>query len=204
MGIETDEDALVFHGAKGGDILDLSQVKEDTHVADLRAHLERLYPDMPPQMQSDLLPLVVGNLSHIASVRRLQRPVQDIDHREQVLAIGRGFDWLHKPNWALIVGPYSLDLSKPISVAANLILSNIKEGRVRGEDGVVLMTSGIYRDEAGFRKHLAAAKSRELARLATRVIQEQVPELAQYVTTMVGVTNLRTRQFIVLEDSGLS
>jgi hypothetical protein len=26
--------------------------------------------------------------------------------QEQVLAVGRGFDWLHIPNKALIVGPY--------------------------------------------------------------------------------------------------
>jgi hypothetical protein len=68
--------------------------------------------------------------------------------QEQVLAVGRGFDWLHLPNKALIVGPYrfvdfkhcckafrmtrfiSYNLGDPIATAGSLLLSNLKDGRI--------------------------------------------------------------------------
>lgn len=64
-------------------------------------------------MRADLLPLVQGNIRHVAEVRGTAREL-DIEHREWVLCLGRGFDWLHMPNQALIIGPYSPDLADPV------------------------------------------------------------------------------------------
>ena len=70
--------------------------------------------------------------------------------QEQILAVGRGFDWLHIPNKALIVGPYrfasrfrhtgflssfrltapSYNLGDPIATAGSLLLSNLRDGRI--------------------------------------------------------------------------
>ena len=79
----------------------------------LPPQLAELFPDMPQQVRRDLLPLLTGNLAHIAEVRRMQRAV-DIEHREWMICLGRGFDFLHMPNLALIVGPYSPELADPI------------------------------------------------------------------------------------------
>ncbi|OYT19610.1 MAG: hypothetical protein CCU26_10630, partial [Nitrospira sp. UW-LDO-01] len=62
-GFETDEDALVLHGSNHRDTLDLSTVSAQD-LASLPASLSRLYPDMPEEMQEDLLPLVQGNITH--------------------------------------------------------------------------------------------------------------------------------------------
>lgn len=68
---ETDEDALVLHG-RDGTVLDLAELSPDQDEA-LRHPLITLYPDMSAQMREDLLPLLSGNLAHIAHLRGLHR-----------------------------------------------------------------------------------------------------------------------------------
>ena len=70
-GFETDEDALMIHG-KNGDVLDLAVIS-DPQAVTLAPRLEALLPDMPAQMRADLLPLLRGNLEHVAQVREQAR-----------------------------------------------------------------------------------------------------------------------------------
>ncbi len=123
-GFETDEDALVLHGSRrrGSGPLD-HLLYESRHAC--RTILAQLYPDMPGQMRQDLLPLVQGNIAHIAGIRKSNRAL-DIEHREWVIGIGRGFDWMHMPNLALIIGPYSPDLADPIRRASGIIAANMQ------------------------------------------------------------------------------
>ncbi len=193
VGIETDDDALVFHG-KNGNLLNLAEEKEADEEL-LRIKLQKLFPDMQRVMIEDLLPLVLGNIRHIAEVRTMRRPVEDIDHKEQILGIGRGFDWLHLHNKALIVGPFSYNLQDPIAKAAGILLENIKKGQVPKEDGVVLMASAVYRDEVGIERQLANEKAISLATLGYQTIKEQVPELLPHLHMLVGTVDLNTRAF---------
>ncbi|MDD3528408.1 MAG: hypothetical protein PHS77_00895 [Gallionellaceae bacterium] len=71
----------------------------------------------------------------------------DIEHREWMICVGRGCDWLHMPNLALIIGPYSPDLADPIRKAAGIIESNMCNGRIP-DDGFLLLASSPY-DEIG-------------------------------------------------------
>ena len=102
VGVETDEEGLVLHG--NGMTLDMATL---TTTDDLEAKIRDMYPDMDAQMVTDFLPLLLGNWEHIRDVRASNRPPVDLEHREQIIAVGRGFDWLHLPNKALIIGPYS-------------------------------------------------------------------------------------------------
>ncbi len=193
VGIETDDDALIFHG-KNGSLLNLAEENEaDEEI--LRIKLQKLFPDMQRVMIEDLLPLVLGNIRHIAEVRTMRRPVEDIDHKEQILGIGRGFDWLHLHNKALIVGPFSYNLQDPIAKAAGILLENIKKGQVPKEDGVVLMASAVYRDEVGIERQLANEKAISLATLGYQTVKEQVPELLPHLHMLVGTVDLNTRAF---------
>ena len=70
LGIETDVDGLVFHGK--GNPLDLSNL-EETSSNFLQKELRRLYPDMKVQMLEDLMPLLLGNIEHIAEIRASNR-----------------------------------------------------------------------------------------------------------------------------------
>jgi len=139
-GYETDEDALLFHGFDD-EILDLASITQNDSVS-LSRCLNSLYPDMPEQMRQDLLPLLEGNLKWIAQVRNTCR-LLEIEHREWMICLGRGFDFLHTPNLALIIGPYSPDLADPIRKAAGIIEANMRADRIPNDGFLLLYPTSI-------------------------------------------------------------
>jgi hypothetical protein len=187
-GFETDLDALILHSSDGH-IMDLSAA----HTADsdrLIPQLRSMFPDMPAQILRDLLPLVQGNILHINDMRNQDRQL-DIEHREWVICVGRGFDFLHVPNIALIIGPYSPDLSHPIRQAAGIIRANMEQGRIP-DDGFLLLSSSPY-EEYGVDRARATMKSRFLAEFAAQVIGEAQPGLAARMVQRTAVLNWQTR-----------
>lgn len=196
-GFETDEDALVIHGADGR-TLDLSSLGAADRPT-LEPRLAALLPDMPAQMRADLLPLLRGNLEHIAEVReqvRRQERTLDIEHREWMICLGRGFDFLHTPNLALIIGPYSPDLADPIRKAAGILADNMQAGRIPG-DGFLLLASVPY-DEIGVDRARAELKSRFLSSFAAGVIREEFPALASRMSMRTAVLDWRSRNLELL------
>lgn len=193
VGIETDDDALVVHSPDGR-TLDMSEVGDITED-ELRARIIRLFPDMQLQVVDDLLALLLGNHNHIKAVRSMQRPVADVEHKEQILAIGRGFDWLHLLNKAFIIGPYDTDLVKPIATASKLLLDNLNAGRIPKEEGLLIMIGTAYRYEAGPEKPWAIEKAKTLAHFTMAVIQDHAPELLDHAQVLVGAVNQNTRVF---------
>ena len=187
-GFETDEDALVLHGS-GGEVLDLSTVSS-TNLDTLPALLARLYPDMPDQMRQDLLPLVRGNITHIAEIKQTNREL-NIEHREWMICIGRGFDWLHMPNLALIIGPYSPDLADPIRQAASIIEANMRAGRIP-DDGFLLFALAPYR-EIGVDRARAELKSGFMSGFAADVIGSEFPKLAEKMHVRTAVLAWQSR-----------
>ncbi|MHB1360191.1 MAG: hypothetical protein ACYCWC_11495 [Rhodocyclaceae bacterium] len=191
-GFETDEDALIVHGAQG-EKLDLSALTAKER-AELEPRLTALLPDMPEQMRDDLMPLLHGNLKRIDSVReQIERNERhlDIEHREWMICIGRGFDFLHTPNLALIIGPYSPNLGEPIRRAAAIIQANMEAGRIP-DDGFLLLSS-VHYDEIGVDRARAEIKSRFLAQFATDVINADFPDLAGKMATRVAVLDWHSR-----------
>ena len=142
-----------------------------------------------------MFPLLVGNIQRIKEIREQKRPIIDISHRESILAVGRGFDWLHLYNKALIVGPYSYNLKDPIGKAAGILLDNLKEGRIEKDDGVVLLTSAVYSEASSIEQYLAKEKALSLAKFSLDTIKEQVPELMPYVSVMTGTVDTNTKYF---------
>lgn len=197
--IETDEDALTFYGARDGNDLNLSQTPTTTPASVIDLRLREMYPDMREEMLLDLVPLVMGNLRHVAKMREQPRRPEDMQHREQVFALGRDFDWMRRSNWAVIVGPYSMDIAASIKTGAELILENLREGRIAPSEGVVLMTSGIYKKRDLTSQRFAESRSRRLEHIATSIIRAQVPKLGPYVTVLPGVTDMKTRRFTPLD-----
>lgn len=192
-GFETDEDALVLHGRDGGtlELAALSPAARDT----LEPRLAALLPDLPAQMRADLLPLLNGNLDRIAAVREQARRHErtlDIEHREWMICLGRGFDFLHTPNVALIIGPYSPNLAEPIQRAAGIIAANMRAGRVP-DDGFLLLASVPY-DEIGVDRARAELKSAFLARFAADVIARESPALAGRMHVRTAVLDWRSRR----------
>ncbi|WP_092998897.1 carboxysome shell carbonic anhydrase domain-containg protein [Thiohalomonas denitrificans] len=195
-GFETDDDALVLHGSNGA-TLNVAELGESERGT-LLQRLEALFPEMPGQMRCDLLPLIEGNMDRIAEVRTAGRTL-DIEHREWMICVGRGFDFLHMPNLALIIGPYSPDLADPIRKAAGIIESNMRAGRIP-DDGFLLLASAPYRD-IGVDRARAQLKSRFLSQFAAEVIREEFPELAGKMRVRTAVLNWPSRTLERLEDA---
>jgi hypothetical protein len=200
VGIETDEDTLILHGSNG-DVLDVGTLI-DSSEDDCKKSIRKLFPLMSEQHVHDLVPLVHGNAQWTKKVRETHRPVESLDHCENVLCLGRGFDWLHKPNKAIIIGPYSSDLAKPMSVGAGIILGNLRSGRVSKDDGIVLMAAALH-EEAGDDHATAVEKALDQAQTGLRAIHDQVPELLSNefwpkFDVIVGTVDKNTRYFQVV------
>jgi hypothetical protein len=190
-GFETDEDALILHG-RGGQVLDIAAIADQTSLSQ---RLAQLLPDMAQRLRNDLLPLLEGNARHVAQVREQARRGErllDIEHREWMICLGRGFDFLHTPNLALIVGPYSPDLSEPIAKAAGIIESNMSAGRIPG-DGFLLLSSVPY-EAIGVDRARAEMKANFLSRFAQDVIAESYPALATKMISRTAVLDWHARR----------
>ncbi len=195
-GFETDEDALLLHGVDDQQ-LDLALITEEQYPS-LGQRLTALYPDMPDQMHYDLLRLLQGNLQWIAQVRNSCR-LLEIEHREWMICLGRGFDFLHTPNLALIIGPYSPDLADPIRKAAGIIEANMQAGRIPN-DGFLLFAAAPY-DEIGVDRARAELKSRFLGDYAATVICSDFPLLAERMHRKTAVLSWHSRELEILADS---
>ena len=196
-GIETDLDALILHG-ENGQFIDLANIQQECSQLELEEMLRSLYPSMPERVIRDLIPLVQGNIKHISEIRAVNRPIEDAEHKEWVLGVGRGFDWLHIINTAFIVGPFDPNISVAIETAAKLLKNNIDENRV-DPSGVVLLTSGVYRDRAGSEYHLAKQKAQFLSKVTLEIIKNKVPDLTPHLQILTGCTDLNTRKFEIIE-----
>lgn len=188
-GFETDDDALILHGANN-ELVDMAALTP-AEVEQLPSRVASLFPDMPTTVQRDFLPLLKGNARHVAEIRHSHRQL-DIEHREWMICIGRGFDFLHVPNVALIIGPYSPDLSHPIEQAAGIIRANMEKGRIP-DDGFLLLSSAPY-NEPGPDHARAQLKADFMARFAADVIEKSQPELAQKMIRRNAVLHWPTRR----------
>ena len=198
-GFETDEDAFILHGSRG-DVLDLSTLTSTIDYT-LPGSLARLFPDMPDQMRQDLLPLVQGNISHISKIRRSNREL-DIEHHEWIIGIGRGFDWLHAPNLALLIGPYSPDLAEPIRKAAGIIGANMQSRRIP-DDGFLLLAESPYH-EIGSDRARAELKSGFLLEFAAGIIRAEFPNLKEKMHLRAAVIAWQSRAMEFIECSATS
>jgi len=201
-GFETDDEALVVHGPDGA-VLDLGALAPDQALP-LGPRLDILLPDMPVPMRADLAALLEGNRRHIAGVRAaaaLGERRLDVEHREWMICIGRGFDFLHTPNQALIIGPYSPDLADPIRKAAGILDGNMQAGRIP-DDGFLLLASAPYY-EIGVDRARAELKARFLSALAAEVIEADRPALAAKMTRRTAILDWRSRNLEILDDESL-
>ena len=185
IGIETDNDVLILHG-DNGEVVDVSAIaeKEDD---DLLTMIRRLFPNMPERVVLDFLPIIKGNLNQIGEVDKQKMEAQLV-HGEWVLAVGKGFDWLHTPNLALIVGPYDPNIGEPIKTAAGIIKSNWESGRI--EKGVVVLASAVYADAA--EKTRTQERAIFMKKLTEDIIAKNYPEMVEYMNSLAVIVDHNT------------
>lgn len=192
IGVETDNDVLILHG-DNGEVVDMSKVTEKDKK-NLELMIRRLFPKMPERIVLDFLPIIKGNLLQIGETKKHKVEAQLV-HGEWVLAVGKGFNWLHTPNLALIVGPYDPNIGEPIKIAAGIIKSNWESGRI--EKGIVVLASAIYADAAD------KAKTQERAifmkKLSEEIIAKNYPEMIEYMNSMAVVVDQNTMKMEAVE-----
>lgn len=193
VGIETDEDALTFCNTYEKHDFSIAEHVNDSDE-EIRRGLRTLYPNMETRMLNDLLPLALGNRDHVARLRREGRPVAELVHGENIICVGRGFDWLHMPNRALIIGPYGDAVQTwrdAVRVAGNIVLDNFKKKRVPKAHGALLLVSAPYSDMN--ERELAIAKVGYFTTVASAVLAPVAKKLRLEILT--GVTDMTTMKF---------
>ncbi|HBO17052.1 MAG: hypothetical protein UR69_C0002G0295 [Candidatus Moranbacteria bacterium GW2011_GWE2_35_2-] len=193
VGLETDKDALIFHG-ENGQIMDVATIK-DSDEKNLKTLFGKLYPSMPERILSDLIPLVQGNMRCIKQTTNTGKPLKQMVHGEWILAVGKGFDWLHTPNIAMIVGPYDPNIGEPIQTAANIIKSNMNAKS--GQKEFVLLSSAVYSDAA----EISRAKERTLYlnRLTQDIIKKNLPDMVGKMHSMAVILNADTMEMHIVK-----
>lgn len=193
IGIETDKDALILHG-ENGEVVDLSEIKA-SDKENLTEMLRRLYPTMAERILLDLLPLVQGNIEHIAEVKG-DKPTSELVHGEWVLAVGKGFDWLHTPNLALIVGPYDPNIGAPIKTAASIIKSNLEASRIE-KNAFIVLSSAIYHDAE--ERLRTIERSKYMSSLAKEIIETNFPDMLDKMHILSVIVDQNTMKMEVID-----
>ena len=112
-----------------------------------------------------------------------------------MICLGRGFDFLHTPDVALIIFLYSPNLDVPLRTAAEVIQANVGAKRIP-EDGFLLLTSVPY-DEIGIDR-AAEVESRFLSDFAADIIRAEFSALGGQMSMPTAVLDWRARQFETL------
>jgi len=197
LGIETDEDSLIFTNESG----DSFSIAENCEASDMQilSTLTRIYPNTSKQMLDDILPLALGNRAHVKSIKLAGgRPPSELVHGENIICVGRGFDWLHLPNRALIIGPYEYydhTWRDAIAIAGKIVLNNFENNPELKKGGALLISSAPYRDLD--EKGIAMMKADFFCKVAQDALGENMKILS--METLVGVTDLTTMKFHQIE-----
>lgn len=193
IGVETDKDAIILHG-ENGETVDLANVT-DSSAESLKEMIRRLFPNMPERIILDLLPLIKGNIERISEMKN-GKPLSELVHGEWVLAVGKGFDWLHTPNMALIVGPYDPNIGEPIKTAVGIIKSNLDAGRVE-KDKFVVLSSGIFSDAE--ERARAIERSKYMNELARSIIEKEYPEIVDNMHAISVIIDHNTMRMEIID-----
>jgi hypothetical protein len=192
VGYETDLGSIILHSeANVQDRVDIGHLPEGADLLDI---IHKLYPKMHSEVVRDLLPLLDGNRRHVSEKRQFKDELAELalpnlEHREWMLGIGSGFQFLHTANQALIVGPFSPDLTNPINIAAGIIKGNMADGRTNST-GFLVMACTMYEDRA-HDKEIAKFKAKFLANLARDSISKAHPDMVEKMLIKAKVLSAR-------------
>lgn len=203
-GLETDEDALIFHGSKGHifnlALVDMTLLNNEVELKRFLQHeFKRLYPWMLRQAIDDLVFIARNNLEHIQEVRRTNRPITELVHTERAVILGRGADLVYEDNFALRIGMYSDEAEEAIREALGIVKDNLESGRIDRAKGFVLMSSASYGAENGLTPERAILRAKGYRKLGLKVVKESYPEMQEYMHQLTAISSLDSRQFKIIE-----
>jgi hypothetical protein len=194
LGVETDHQKLIFHD-RGGERIEAARLKDDR--AALAELIRSSYPDMHPEIVPDLLPLLHGNIRHLAHMSAAPSVPEDQEHKERTIAIGQGFEWLPH-NWALAINDLELTLDDTIGKAAGIIKDNIRSRRINPKEKGLVLASVPY-EAGGYERRLAVERARHLQQLGLESVEKFHPDLRNFFEPLTAVMNWQTRRLEVID-----
>ncbi|MDR3582036.1 MAG: hypothetical protein P4L67_02050 [Candidatus Pacebacteria bacterium] len=197
--LETDSETMIFQRRKDSATLDVSGL-EILSQPEAQKRLQGFYPDVPPCVLDDLLATIIaGNIRHIQKVRSMGRTVEECDHCESIIAVGRGLEWLDKR--AFIIGPFDPRFPDMVETAAKIVLENFHKGTVDVAGGAMLLASTPFRECLGRPgREMAGLRASSLLDTAHTVIKERVPDLVPHLRyTIAGTVSNDTRRFLPVD-----
>lgn len=194
-GIDTDCDELVLHGSRrdvrGREFIERS--KEE-----IRAAVVDAFPDIAQEMITDLVPFMHGNAEQVAHLQAHPRDLKALEHNERVIAVGHGFSWLTRANFAIIIHDVDPNLGNAIATALRIIERNLADAP--DGDDATLFASVPY-TKPGIDYRMAVESARGLLAFAKRCAEERAPTLiaSGRLHTIVGVTWDESKRLEVIE-----
>jgi hypothetical protein len=195
ISIDTDTDAITFHG-NGGRTLDIASQYRTIPLNE--RSLRMLYPLMPEWIFQDLLDLAKRNEHHFQSVKRRQRHLAETVHSESILFIGQSPEACCDNN-ALVVGPFDPNLPSVIAKAGTMLHDNVKKYGICENGRIVLVAAAPYTpgdhkhpEVTETRKKIAKCLAKYLAEQATQAIKNGVPDLVRYIDPLNVIVSMET------------
>lgn len=217
VGMETDADALCLHTPENVVIPMVTRDKEQ-YLASLQTNIYadmfglgnyRIHPlrdggtsHLPEiirehfngcleGIEDDIISPFARNVHHVDDVFRSGRPVESPLHRERIILIGRGWDWMRCVNYALIIHDDNPRLDIVVEKAAGIIRGNQDEGRIPYE--LIPIYTAIPYDEY---RQAAVEQARFVDACAREVMRTRT--LSRFHSRF-GVTNWGNRQYEFVE-----
>ena len=194
IGIETDREAFVLHSADDTKEISMASI-EDTGDASLLKLIRAYHPDMPERIMLDLVPLLRGNVEHVHETRG--RKIEgDLNHKENLIFFGYGFDWFKKINVALKINDDDPHKNVNVAVAAKIVLKNRDDGRISDAGALVLVSVPYYDDHE---RNAAVLNAKYLTELAKESIKEAHGDNAKFFQYLTCVMQWKSRRLEVVE-----
>lgn len=185
---ETDEERLLLYNEHGDEFDPKKWIGSSR--GDVTSEIDKMFRKAPQKVRDLLVRMEMGNISHVNEIISLNRPSIDMEHRECILGVGKGFWYFMRANKIIIIGPYDPDLRNQISVGANIIKENLANGRIK--HGFILMTSTLTDPDDIQPARFRAAG---LMDIAQEVIRKEHPELLECMLPMQVAVNRESMLF---------
>ncbi len=195
-GVETDSQSLIIHDGSGAASRRMSDMPDDEEA--VRELVRGFFTDMPKRIIDVLAPRLAGNVRHAAEMRKTRHEPEDLDHKERIVAVGQGFDWLHRPNFALIINDLESTLDDTIGKSAGIIKENRDAGRIPADRA--LFFASVPYESPGYERRAAVERARYLTRLGLESIRKFHPDLEGFFKPLTAVMEWDTRLIEVVRD----
>jgi hypothetical protein len=194
IGIETDREAFLLHSADNTKTISLTTV-EQTSDASLFKLIQEFYPDMPHRIMLDLAPILRGNIERIRETVD-KKPAADLDHKENLIFFGYGFDWFKKINVALKINDDDPHKGANVAVAANIVLKNRDAGRISDAGALVLVSVPYYDTHE---REASVLHAKYLTELAKESIEEAHGPQAAFFVYLTCVMQWKSRRLEIID-----